>query len=184
MLLPQCRQCEQDVAKELKRSIPFSCTNTTTRWCSPIWTSVYNIAGTCWTYSGQIAPASAFWILIGIFSDCAALYQLPRSDAQTIAFKRALKNIKCWYASIETHVRKFVSSPSTLLQKLKRSIFVFMYKHNDEMVFADLDFSVQHCWKLLDLFRTNSDSIRVLDLSYNQGMQCKLESILERMSVR
>ena len=58
-----------------------------------------------------------------------------------------------------------------------------MYKHNDEMVFADLDFSAQHCWNLLDLFRTNSDSIRVLDLSYNQGMQCKLEDILERMGV-
>ena len=60
---------------------------------------------------------------------------------------------------------------------------VFMYKHNDEMVFADLDFSAQHCWNLLDLFRTNSDSIRVLDLSYNQGMQCKLEDIVERMDV-
>ena len=58
-----------------------------------------------------------------------------------------------------------------------------MYKHNDEMVFADLIFSAQHCWNLLDLFRTNSDSIRVLDLSYNQGMQCKLEDIVERMGV-
>ena len=58
-----------------------------------------------------------------------------------------------------------------------------MYKHNDEMVFADLIFSAQHCWNLLDLFRTNSDSIRVLDLSYNQGMQCKLEDILERWAL-
>ena len=60
--------------------------------------------------------------LTGIFIDWAALYQLPRSDAQTIAFKRALKNINCWYASIETHVRKFVSSPSALLRKNLRSV--------------------------------------------------------------
>ena len=84
-----CRQCKQDVAKKLKRSIPFSCTNTTTRWCSPIWTSVYNIGENYWTYSGQTATASAFWTLTGIFIDWAAFYQLPRSDAQTIAFKRA-----------------------------------------------------------------------------------------------
>ena len=44
---------------------------------------------------------------------------------------------------------------------------VFMYKHNDEMVFADLDFSAQHCWNLLDLFRTNSASIRVLDSNWD-----------------
>ena len=84
MLLPQCRQCEQDVAKELKRSIPFSCTNTTTRWCSPIWTSVHNIAGTCWTYSGQTATASAFWTLTGIFIDWAAYkHSIPFSCTNT-----------------------------------------------------------------------------------------------------
>ena len=83
---------------------------------------MHNIAGNCWTYSGQTATASAFWTLTGIFIDWAALYQLPRSDAQTIAFKRALKNINCWYASIETHVRKFVSSPSALLRKNVRSV--------------------------------------------------------------
>ena len=34
--------------------------------------------------------------------------------------ERALKNINCWYASIETHVRKFVSSPSALVQTQRR----------------------------------------------------------------
>ena len=66
------------------------------------------------------------------------------------------------------HVMSGADVDEVLIPKYRKTFdSVFRSKHNDEMVFADLDFSAQHCWNLLDLLRTNSDSIRVLDSNWD-----------------